>query len=238
MKQTILGLIFATTLIFASDFPQPVTTTLDRVDGNRATILKGDLTLGISGVVIHKYDETHKAIVATAQVIESNSSQSTLLLSNFNAIENTSLPNIKTVPQKGDTLFLGQLYNRVLPIVPNQATFQKVKDSFPKFMIVHPDIFAVELSKEREPLPKVEDFQNLCKNMNIGLIMFVFKDSSDFIDCYSWKRVYHTDFSYIEGEVVEPFYNRVGEIPKPIFDWSSYKLGDFDAYYHNLEKRR
>ncbi|SFP82397.1 plasminogen-binding N-terminal domain-containing protein [Hydrogenimonas thermophila] len=238
MKRTILGLIFTTSMIFSANLPQPVTATLDSVENNKVTILQGNLTPGMSGIVIHKYDETHEAIVATAEVEKSNGSQTTLLLSKFEAIQNKNLPNIKTKPQKGDRIILGQLYNRVLPIVPNQATFQKVKESFSNFMIVHPDIFAVELSKDKKPLPEVKDFRKVCKKMNIGLVMFVFKDGSDFIDCNSWKKIYHTDISYVEGETVEPFYNRIGEIPEPIFDWSSYKLGNFDAYYQNLEKRR
>jgi len=238
MKLKILGLIFSTSIIFASNFPKPATATIDSVENNKATISQGNLIPGMSGIVIHEYDETHKAIVATAQVQSSNRSQTTLILSKFDGLQNKKLPNIKTKPQKGDSVLLGYLYNRVLPIVPNQATLQKVKENFSDFMIIHPDIFAVELSKDKKPLPEVKDFQNVCKKINIGLVMFVFKDGSDFIDCNSWKKIYHRDLGYVEGKTVEPFYNRIGEIAEPIFDWSSYSLGNFDIYYKNLENRR
>jgi len=238
MQLKILGLIFSASIVFASNFPKPVTATVDSVENSKATISQGNLTLGMSGIVIHEYDETHKAIVATAQVQSSSKSQTTLLLSKFDGLQNKKLPNIKTKPQKGDRVLLGHLYNRVLPIVPNQETLQKVKENLTEFMIIHPDIFATELSKDKRPLPEIEDFQNVCRKMNIGLVMFVFKDGSDFIDCNSWVKVYHKDLGYVEGKTVEPFYNRIGEIAEPIFDWSNYRLGNFDEYYKRLEKRR
>jgi len=74
--------------------------------------------------------------------------------------------------------------------------------------------------------------------MSIGLILFVFKDGSDFIDCNSWQKIYHTNFSSTEGETVKPFYNRVGEISTPFYDWSDHTLGDFDTYYKNLENKK
>ena len=235
MKLKILGLVFSASVVFASNFPKPVAATIDSVEGSKATISKGDLTLGMSGIVIHKYDETHKAIVATAQVQSSSKLQTTLLLSKFDSLQNEKLPNIKTKPQKGDSVLLGELYNRVLPIVPNQETLQRVKEELTNFMIVHPDIFATELSKDKRPLPKVEDFQNMCRKMNIGLVMFVFKDESSFIDCNSWVKVFHKNLGYAKGKTVEPFYNRIGKIAEPIFDWSNYKLGNFDEYYKRLE---
>jgi len=238
MKLKILGLIFSTSIVFASNFPKSVTATIDSIEKSKATISQGDITPGMSGIVIHEYDETHKTIVATALVQSSNKSQTTLLLSKFDGLQNEKLPNIKTKPQKGDLVLLGQLYNRVLPIVPNQATLQNIKEKFANFMIIHPDIFATELSKDKKPLPEVKDFQNICKKMNIGLVMFVFKDGSDFIDCNSWKKIYHTDMGYIKDKTVKPFYNRIGKIPESIFDWSNYALGNFDEYYKKLEKRR
>jgi len=195
MKRTILGLIFSASIMFASALPKPTSAPIESIENNKAVISKGELTPGMSGIVIHKYDETQKAIVATAQVVSTNKSQTTLQLFRFKQLQNKNLPDIKTKPQIGDIVMLGYLYNRVLPIVPNQATFQKVKNSNFGFLIVHPDIFAVELSKDKKPLPKTEDFHKFCKKMNIGLVMFVFKDGSDFVDCNSWKKIYHSDFS-------------------------------------------
>jgi len=234
MKRKLFGLIFSTSIIFAANFPQPVTAIVNHIENNKATISQGNLIPGMSGIVVHKYDETHEAIVATAKVQSSNKSQSTLLLSKFEGIINTKLPNIKTKPQKGDRVILGYLYKRVLPIVPNQATFEKIKMSFPDIMFIHPDIFAAELSKEKEPLPKVENFRNVCKKMSIGAVLFVFKDGSDLIDCNSWQKIYHSNIKSDKEKTVKPFYNRIGEISTPFYDWSDHTLGNFDTYYKSV----
>ena len=68
MKLKILGFIFSASIVFASNFPQPATATIDSIENNKAIISQGNLTPGMSGIVIHEYDETHKAIIATAQV--------------------------------------------------------------------------------------------------------------------------------------------------------------------------
>jgi len=235
MRYKLLALILSISTITAATLPKSISTTLSSVKGDVATVEKRGFIPGMSGIVLHRYDEKHEAIVATAKVLNSKGSQTTLQLYKFDAISNTKLPNIKTKPQVGDRVILGHLYKRVLPIVPNIETYEKVKNSLHDILLIHPDIFAAELAKEKEPLPKVENFRNMCKKMSIGLVLFVFKDGSDFVDCESWEKVYHLDISSVNKDLVTPFYHRTGEIPSPIYDWSEHTLKDFDSYYRGLE---
>ena len=235
MRYKILALLLSISTITAATLPKSISATLSSVKGYVATVEKRDLIPGMSGIVIHKYDENHEAIVATAKVLNLKGSQATLQLYKFDAISNSKLPNIKTKPQVGDRVILGNLYKRVLPIVPNIETYEKVKNSLQDIMLIHPDIFAAELTKEKEPLPKVENFRNICKKMSIGLVLFVFRDGSDLVDCASWQKVYHLDLSSVNKDLVTPFYHRIGEIPSPIYDWSDHALKDFDSYYKGLE---
>jgi len=231
MKSKFLWLILSISTLIASNLPKEVLATINSIKENFATVNSKDLTLGMSGIVIHKYDENYEAIVATAKVLNLNEKQATLQLYKFDAISNDKLPDINTKPQVGDRVIFGNLYKRVLPIVPNIETYEKVKNSLKDVMLIHPDIFAAELAKDKEPLPKRENFRKICKKMNIGLVLFVFKDGSELVDCESWQKVGHLELKSVNKEFITPFYNRIGKIPSSIYDWSDYTLKDFDSYY-------
>ncbi len=237
MKQLLILLsILAFTL--AAPVPATVHGTIHDVTAKRATSDLADLVPGMSGIVVHAYDDTHRAIVASAVVVSSSADGSQLKLSTFKGLRQPRLPEIKTKPADGDTVILGYLYDRVLPIVPNQASFEKAKNALNDLTLIHPDLFAARLAEEKNPRPTKSSIQKMCRQMHLGLVLFMFDNGSDFIDCTSWKRVAHTDLKADNPKKFkQPFYHRFDSIPGGFFDWSDYTIHDYDAYYRKLEKK-
>ncbi|BBG65017.1 hypothetical protein NNO_0314 [Hydrogenimonas sp.] len=230
-----LFLLSASTLL-AAVLPSRTAAVLQEVSGSVGVIPVGGLTEGVSGIVIRRFDKEHEAIIAAAVVKNSGEARSEIELLPFDALPQHRLPSIKAEPKSGDKVILGYLYDRVLPIVPNPASLEKAREALPELTLVHPDLFAVELASERDALPHKNSFMKMCRKQHIGLVMFMFKDGTDFIDCLSWKKVAKTELSANEGELTAPFYNRFGEIEAPFYDFSNYELKDFDKYYKKVEE--
>jgi len=237
MKNLFLPFLLIASL-YAMEEPQTVTAVLHDVQKNRAVIDLSHLPIGTSGIVIHRYDEKHRAIVASAVTVTSDKNSTTIELLPYRGLEHPKLPTIKTQPQHGDRVILGYLYDRILPIVPNKASFEKAREAFPNRTLIHPDLFAVELANEKQPLPQKRHFQRMCEKMHLGLVLFMFQDGSDFIDCVSWKKVGHVDLQSVDGEHFKsPFFHRFTSIPSSPFDWNDYTMNSFDQYYKRLEKK-
>ncbi|WP_457597655.1 plasminogen-binding N-terminal domain-containing protein [Hydrogenimonas sp.] len=235
----IFAIFLAAAALLAAAEPRSVTATLTAVTNQSATADAGPLPKGVSGIVLHHYDQTHAAIVATVFVTSSGRGSSTLKLLPYQGLHNPNLPNVKTRPQEGDTVILGYLYDRVLPIVPNQKSFELARRSFPKLHIIHPDLVAAELAKEKSPIPTREIFQRTCEKFNLGIVMILFSDGTDFIDCVSWQKVGHADVAAVDPkDFKQPFFNRFEEIPSPFYDWGEHKIENFDRFYKEMESAR
>ncbi len=231
-----LLIVSYTTLLFSAPVPGQVATTLQEVTPRGGIVPVGGLPEGMSGIVVHSFDEGHEAIVAVAIVTRSGADRSEVELRPFTALRQPRLPTAKAEPRSGDRVVLGYLYDRLLPIVPNARSFEKAKKALDRYTLVHPDLFAVELAGDRDALPHRNNFQKICTKLHLGLVMFMFKERSDFIDCNSWKRVAQSDLHAADGELVAPFYNRFGPIEPPFYDFSNYELKNFDRFYTMVEE--
>ncbi|WP_201352496.1 plasminogen-binding N-terminal domain-containing protein [Hydrogenimonas urashimensis] len=240
MIRTLLFLFLACTLsLMAAGEPRTVTAALENVKDDSATVPVGNIPVGVSGIVIHAYDQTHKAILASVIVTAGDKNSATLKLLPYRGLRQPNLPTIKTKPQNGDMVILGYLYDRALPIVPNQKSLEKAKESFPKLHLIHPDLFAAELAKDKSPLPSKKHFKRICEKMHLGIVMFMFKDGTDFIDCVSWVKVGDAHVTSVDANhFKQPFFNRFEEIPSPFYDWTEYKIGDFDRFYRKMESEK
>ncbi|WP_457593301.1 plasminogen-binding N-terminal domain-containing protein [Hydrogenimonas sp.] len=236
LRLFLVFLTFFAATLFAGTLPSQTAATLLETTGKEGVVNIGNLPKGMSGIVIHSFDDNHEAIVALATVTESEAGRSKVRFSPFTALSNPKLPTLKAEPQSGDRVILGYLYDRVLPIVPNGRSLKKAKESFGDLDFVHPDLFAVELASERDALPHRNNFQKICTKLHLGLVMFMFKEGTDFIDCVSWEKVAQSETGAAEGELTPPFYNRFGEIEPPFYDFSDYKLKNFDKFYKQVEK--
>ena len=225
--------------LLAAQEPRTERGTLAHVQGQSAEVALSGIPKGVSGIVVHSYDKTHKAIVASVFVTGSEEGITRLKLLPYRGLEQPNLPTVKTPPQNGDLVILGYLYDRVLPVVPNEKSFALAKRSFPKFRLIHPDLMAAELAKDKSPIPSKEHFQRMCEKFSLGLVLFMFRDGTDFVDCVSWERVGHADVASVDPkDFKQPFYNRFEKIPSPFYDWSEHKIEDFDKFYKALEKKK
>ncbi len=236
MLRMFLSLFIAfSSILSAAVVPSQTVTTLQEVSKKGGVVAAANLPEGMSGAVIRRFDEIHAAVIAAAVVKKSTNESSEVEFRPFRLLPQHKLPTVKAEPKSGDRIILGYLYDRVLPIVPNGRSFQKAKESFGELTLIHPDLFAVELASDRDALPHRNNFQKMCRKQHIGLVMFMFKDGTDFIDCISWKRVAKSDVTAVSDELTAPFYNRFGEIEPPFYDFSSYELKDFDKFYKKVE---
>jgi hypothetical protein len=238
IRYFLILLTLAATLL-ADGEPRTVKGTLSEVSGKSATVPVGPVPVGVSGIVVHYYDQTHAAILATAVVTASTEGHTTLGLQHYDGLPQPNLPDVKTPPKAGDVVVLGYLYDRVLPIVPNQKSLDYAKEAFPKLHIIHPDLVAVELAKAKEPLPNREILRKTCDKFNLGIVMIMFSDGTDFLDCISWKKVGHSDVAAVDvKDFKQPFFNRFESIPTAFYDFGDYHIADYDKFYRRLEREK
>ncbi len=228
MKKIVLMLFFLTVL-----FAQ-TTSTILRVEGNKAKIDLTQAAPGTSGIVIHHYDTNHSSIVARA-IVEA---PDTIRFEVFDALAQDALPRPTTKPQKGDTVILGYLYDRATIIAPNFATYQKIENSVEGIALVHPDIFATELSKAHRPAPTYEDFKNFCNKFALAKIYLALKNRTDIVDCYSFTPLGSLAIKAEGNETKLPFYTRIKEIETSIFDFFGPKnIQNYYSYYEKMERK-
>jgi hypothetical protein len=239
MKNYILWLLFCTAVLLQADFnPQLYQATLPQTDGKKVVIEDRNIPVGSSGIVLHAFDDTHKTIVAEAIVTQKKENKITIKFRKFKRLRQTALPEYKISPQKGDTLILNYLYNRILPVTANEKTFKTFTKKYQStFEIIHPDIFASQLYFEHQPQPTKEDFQNACQQNDTSLLYFTIEKSGYFVDCNSFKVLYKEPLtSAIENKNAhKPFYHRLPEIKNRLGGiLSSESIGDYNLYYKKL----
>jgi hypothetical protein len=190
--------------------------------------------VGSSGVVIHSFDQSHKTIVATVEVVEKKDAKALLKYKNFTALKQNALPDYKITPTEGDTVILNYLYDRAMAIVPNAETLQSVTNRFSSIDWVHPDIFGSKLAIDYTPIPSKKEFQEECSQNSFSLLFFAIEDKGYFVDCNTFKVLSSADITNQETKpTIKPFYTRVyKEIKNRVFGTGN--IGDYATYYKTL----
>lgn len=213
-------------------------TTVDKISKKNIFIKNSDnFSIGSSGVVVHAFDKTHKAIVATVEVIEKKGAVAKLKYKNFNDLKQDALPNYKITPKVGDSVILNFLYKRALAITPNKETFNYVLDTYQDIEWIHPDIFASKLYIDYTPKPQKGDFKTQCNDNNFALIFFAISDRGYFVDCNSFKIIDTIKLTNIrkDKEIKVPFYSRVKKVEGRIFGlMGGDGITDYSSYYKKL----
>ena len=235
IKKILFTAIFSALSLFADFNPAIYKTTLDKVTGNSAKVKDRDIAVGSSGIVLHSFDGEHKTIIARAEVISKESGNLSVSFSKFDRLVQKALPDYKIKPSKGDTLILNYLYNRILPITPNEESFKEFKEKFSSFDIVHPDIFASNLFIEKEPLPSKRDFQANCKKNDYALLFFSIDKLGYFVDCSTFKVLDTITLSSDVNPTMKPFYSRIPKIKSSLGAIIGEKdIGDYNLYYKKM----
>lgn len=211
--------------IFAGFFPSPVHTSVQSLDGSSIALKSKFPIDGMSGVVIHPYENGLTAI--TARMVQTSSDGKASLI-DADIIHHDELPTIKTPVKKGDKVIGGYLYNNLLLLAPDADTYAKITKSHNKKW-VHPDLYAVFLSVEGDGKPTRENLLHFANKHQIGLVYIVRKDSAILLDPISGKIISQKSMSNLPSQGQFPFYMRLGKLESGWF--SSEVTGD---YYHAM----
>ncbi len=237
IKNVTTLLILLSVTLLAQINLTPLHTKVKAIQDNMLVVsANSNIQVGSSGVVMHSFDEKHKTVIASVEVAKKEGETLYLKLLPFKYIPQETLPSYQIKPQVGDEVILNFLYNRALAIVPDADTYKTVTKSYDNFEWVHPDIFAAKLSKSYNPTPDKETFQKMCVEQNIGLLLIYSEGKGHFVDCQSFKTIYHIPLPS-PSSVKVPFYNRLDPIKGRIFGLFGGKgVKDYDTFYNKLLK--
>lgn len=196
---------------------------------------------GVSGIVVHRYNDRHSAIIAAVVSLGGDKAQ----VVNASYVQNTRLPDIATTIEVGDTVVMGYLYNRSLLIAPNEATYKEVLEIYPNIDFVNPDLLAFQMMREGRNMPTKQSIQEYCNQNAIGLVYIVTADMGYFLDVNSFDilnvepidssgdRVlpFFMRLERIDGGIVGLFESLFYKIKDDIFDTDRTMEQDYDRYY-------
>ena len=193
----------------------PIATRISNVTNKNATINIGNLRIGQSAIIQHRYQDSKSLIVSNAYVTKSNATNSTLKFISFLDIKQNAIPTSNRKPVNGDVAILNYLYDASLIIAPSQDAFTATRAKYRDNNFLHSDMFGAKLKIEREPLPSKEIIQKFAIEQNIGTIFFVIASKVYIVDAKTFAILDEDTISYnfVENERM-PFYTRVEKIEK------------------------
>ncbi len=210
-------------------------TTITNVSSSEAIIDIGNLKYGQSGIVVHNYDDESSIIVSNAIVISSNNNESKVRFTKFNDLTQDALPTTNLKPSNGDTFILNYLYKKSLLIAPNGFSYDSIKEKFAAQSFFNSDVFASFLKLKYKPTPLQVDFQEFCKNNNLGTIYFVIDKKVYIVDSKSFVILEEHNIVNDDATQEQPFYTKVDEIKNGAFAWfENTNIGNYNNYYSNL----
>lgn len=235
IKNIIFFLAAFASLLMADFNPVPYKTTLQEVKNNTAILKDNDIAKGATGIVLHKFDQNHQTIIALATVIAKKEGKLTIKFSKYKNLHQSALPAYKILPKKGDIVILNYLYNRMLPITPNEESYKQVTTKFAGYDLIHPDIFASKLYIEHEPKPTKEDFRQSCLQNDNALLLFAIDNKGYFVDCNSFKVLDSIDLPTGTQKEKHPFYSRIPQIKTRLGGiMGGEDIGDYNRYYKHM----
>ncbi len=225
MRKLALVLMALGVPLFAEFFPSTLYTSIASV-GEKSVQLSTPLPRdGMSGVVIHAYGNDLEAIVG--RVVQHK--DGTVTLHKASEVHHDNLPTVNTTISEDDEVVGGYLYNNVLLIAPDASTYTKITRSYDKHW-VHPDLLALFLSKEKEPLPTKANLAKFANAYQVGLVCIVKKEKMVLLDPISGAHVAQKSLSTpTKGKY--PFFMRLDGIETGWFSGS----GTEGDYYKAVE---
>jgi hypothetical protein len=201
---------------------------LTNTNNSTATIPMGNLKVGQSGIVLHKYENGKKLIVSSAYVTQSNTTQSTLKFIPFLGLKQNAIPTSSRKPQNGDQFILNYLYEESLLIAPNAEAFRAVRKKFKDNNFPHSDLFGSYLKSNYEPTPNKREIQEYALSQDLRTIFVVIESYVYIVDTRTLAILGKKPVSYLRSGEQMPFYTRIDKIESSIFkgdwkEWLSFK---------------
>ena len=200
-------LIISTISSMAQFYPPTVSSKVNSIKGNNISLNNPFPKKGMSGVVIHNYGSELEAI--SSYLIYRGGTKATL--HNHEPIIHGELPAVKSNVKVGDRVIAGYLYSNILILAPNSATYASIVSSASKNW-VHPDLYAMFLSKEGDQVPTKDNLAKFASEYQIGLVYIVTRGKGMLYDPVSRKYVGQTSLKGLPKKGQFPFYMRLGKI--------------------------
>ncbi len=202
-----LILLISTISSMAQFYPPTVSSKVNSIKGNNISLSNSFPKKGMSGVVIHNYGSELTAI--SSYLIYRGGKKARL--HSFEPIIHGELPTVKSNVKVGDRVIAGYLYKTILLLAPDSSTYSRITSSASKNW-VHPDLYAIFLSKEGDQVPTKDNLAKFASEYQIGLVYIVRRGKGMLYDPISRKYVGQTSLKGLPKKGQFPFYMRLGKI--------------------------
>jgi hypothetical protein len=234
----VIRLFFFLTLFFGVLHAGELHLSLDAVSAETetGTIKTARVEPGVSGFVVRHFTPEHSAIIANAvaEAYDETTGVLTVAFSEYNGLQQNSLPRGEWQPKAGDEVILAFAYTRGILIAPTRTTYLKLTEQLKSVDWMHPDTLATYLSYRGHPTPLKEDLAGFCTVATTGLLFLYLDDSLFTVDCQSLSLLQLTAAGLAYEAPQLPFYTRVEEIDANWFGSGSGRLDAYEPYYLEL----
>jgi hypothetical protein len=200
-------MLFLPLAMQADFFPETTESSVGAVSQNKITLTKSLSAKGMSGIIVHNYGSDLKAI--TSYFVYDGGGGGTLIA--YEPIMHESLPAIKSKVSPHDKVIGGYLYRNVLLLAPDAQTYTKITSASAKNWI-HPDLYAMFLSKEKEQYPTKDNLAKFASEYQVGLIYIVKRGKAELYDPVSKRTISQMPMGALPAKGQFPFYMRLDKI--------------------------
>ncbi|MBL0720995.1 MAG: plasminogen-binding N-terminal domain-containing protein [Sulfurovum sp.] len=195
------------TSLTADFYPSSITSEVKAFNGHKIILTKPLSHKGMSGIVIHNFGSELKAISNYIRY-EGGNNATTI---GFEPIVHQELPTVKPKVRAKDKVIGGYLYKNILLLAPDYNTYKRITSSAKKNWI-HPDLYAMFLSKIGDQIPTKFNLLKFASEYQIGLIYIVQRGKGVLYDPVSARYISSTELSGLPIKGQFPFYMRLGKI--------------------------
>ncbi|MDR3347379.1 MAG: plasminogen-binding N-terminal domain-containing protein [Helicobacteraceae bacterium] len=210
---------------------------VDRLlDGGAVKVDVKGAALGSSAVIIYSYD-SGEMISRECVVAKATKNGAEIDCKPFALFNQDSVPVFVPPITRGDRVVFEPLSQSAIIIAPTIDRYVRAADRNKRLRLIHPDLFAIALTKKSNPTPSQDDFSAFCDRQMAGVVILALSDGDYVLDCQSFAllSVSADNPSLLDEEVVMPFFHRLNEIGGGFFAGvKTVSPKDFDAYYKQL----
>lgn len=231
--------LFAASIVLAAPFERQELVLMNVTSSTAQAQTTQPLYKGESGLIIRDFGANEMIIVSKAIVNDANTTHATFAFAPYNGTVQPSLPTFKSSPQNGDKLVIHPFGKRSLILAPNFEMYQRTANLLAVADTIHPDHFATYLLSHYNPTPTKEDMQKFCENYSIEFLYITSTNGTTTLrDCGSFALLGKPEITpstrgTMSTEIL-PFYHRVGEIKRGLFDFGPKSIEKYDSYYEKL----
>jgi hypothetical protein len=194
-------------LLMADFYPSTLSSKVVGVNRNIITLSQPLSYKGMSGIIIHNYGSKLEAI-SNYIIYDGGNRASTMA---FEPIVHDELPAVKPKVKLGDRVIGGYLYNNILLLAPDANTYKQITSSADKNWI-HPDLYAMFLSKEGDQIPTKKNLSQFASEYQVGLVYIVVRGKGVLYDPVSRRYITSKVLNGLPSKGQFPFYMRLGKI--------------------------